>query len=277
MVSPISGGISAFIGALRRDPLRAGFIRHIGFISALSSRYLFPDELTGQFWTSLEEALHLVTRAKSVALLERDGFSPWEWSNFPDHFIDIISNVFKTTPIETLHSRLHSDRLFHLCQTWPSLTALRTEAALEEGVSDLPPDALPQLCHLEADIQMIRHIAPGRSVQTLYQVGMVPSWENDFELLASTVRECETLQRIQVNCYAGGEDYVDVLPAFAHDTLRFFQLRIFLVGSAFGHHEGTPYTVIGHPGPALRSFSTFPKTGGAPSYPTAQGLRNRCS
>jgi len=244
MVSPQegSGGISAFVGALRRDPLRAGFIRHIGFLSAFPfhepPKYLFSGELTGQFWISLEEALCLVTHPKSIAILEHDGFVPWSRSNFPNRFIDIISNVFETSRIKIFHSRLHSDRLSRLCQTWPSLNTLRAVLA----PAKFPPDALPQLCHLEADTRTICRVVPGRPIETLYHVGTDFCWEreNDFKLLASAVRGCETLQRIRVNCLASSEAHARTLAAFAHGALQFFHLRISFTDNAigYGYHDG---------------------------------------
>jgi len=243
----VSGAICAFVSALRRDPLRAGFIRHIGFICQVNARAnsrgigsLFPDELTDQFWTSLEEALCLVIHPISIAIRELNTtymfYMPWESPKIPGHFIDIISNVFKTSRIEYLHSHLDSNRLFHLCQTWPSLNTLRA-ATYEDAPTNIPPDALPQLCHLEVDTRMICHIAPGRPVETLGHTGEVICWGNDFELLASIVRGCDTLQRIRVNCRADSDD-VDILPAFAHDALRFFYLRISLKGDGIRFHGG---------------------------------------
>jgi len=162
-------------------------------------------------------------------------------SGIPGHFIDIISNVFKTSRIENLYSHLDSNRLFHLCQTWPSLTTLRT-ARYEYSPADIPPDALPQLCHLEANTRTICHIAPGGPIETLCHVGEVICWKNDFELFASVVRGCGTLQRARVNCRIDSED-VDILSAFAHDALRFFHLRITL-DDRRGSFRLTPSLVI---------------------------------
>jgi len=58
--------LEEFIQALRRDPLRASFIRHLSFVPEIGAPHfvaasIFPKDLSDQFWTSLEEALRLVT------------------------------------------------------------------------------------------------------------------------------------------------------------------------------------------------------------------------
>jgi len=154
----------------------------------------------------------------------------WKDSQLPDRFTDIISNLFKSSRIQNLHGYLRPNRLFQLCQTWPSLITLRAQSAPQDALPDLPPDALPQLRHLESDTRLVSHIAPGRAIETWYHKGeWCDNFTDDFKLLTSTIRSCTTLQRVRVECRARSESNAgNYLPAFAHDTLRNFHLQVSL-------------------------------------------------
>ena len=140
---------------IEKGPGAGTNIHRIGFIPVIQRRTpgsldlasIFPWERTEQFWASLEEALRLVTRARSIALL---GVTlTYRRSGFPPRFTDIIMDVFVALRIENLHAYLPPNRLFQICQAWPSLTTLRAKKLINDTFVDLPPDALPRLRHLE--------------------------------------------------------------------------------------------------------------------------------
>ena len=236
--------LEEFVRALKRDPVRASFIRHLSFVPEIDGPKfvavrIFPKDLSDKFWTSLEEALRLVTRLQSIGLLTAPDACVryWKDSQFSDRFTNIISNVFKSSRIQNFHAYLRPDRLFQLCQTWPSLITLRAERVSEDAFADLPPDALPQLRHLESDTRLMSHISPGRAIETWYHTGeWCNDFTDDFKLLTSTIRSCTTLQRVRVECRASSEsDAGSYFPAFAHDTLRNFHLKVFFEAEAIGY------------------------------------------
>ena len=267
--------MEAFVEALIRDPVRAASILHISFIpDARATRLaycrppppfsIFPEQPTEQFWTLLEQALRLVTRIKSIGLL-LGGVYSYDLS-FPDRFIGIIHNVFKASRIATLEAYLRAHRLFQLCQAWPSLTTLRAKT-WDADLVNLPSDALPLLRHLESDIPLMCHITPGRPIETWYNVGnecyCCSEDLDDLKQLTATIRSCETLRTVRVDCVVPDEDNVAaLLPAFSHDTLRSFYISIIIerlgVGDDPESHEFrlTPSLVVHLP---LRTLGHFPK------------------
>ena len=240
-------GIETFAQALRRDPVRAANIRHITFTCIPESwsptyrplaLYIFARHPTEEFWRLLEDALRLITRTNSIRLLLPDELFRRCRNDtlFPDRFTDVISNVFKASHIANLHAYIRSDRLFELCQSWPSLTTLHVEGLSwysRDALVALPSSALPLLRHLKSDPSLMHYITPGRPIETWYHAGEDPCLkgtseeQENMKRLTATIRSCETLQRVRVECEAyNDDDAVGFLPAFAHDTLRNLHLWI---------------------------------------------------
>lgn len=267
------GGIDAFAQALKRDPARASFIRHLTFATKTTSRdpeSIFSIPTTDDFWKSLEDAFRFITHLKSLRLLVEitDGSPTKKYPAYPDRFINIISGTFATHPIVTLRAQLPFSQLSQLCQTWPSLAALSVEGVPSDPLGDIAPGALPQLRRVcvESDVNLLCRIVPGRPVETIWHVGLFCEIGDvgdgdDFERLAATIRGCETLQAVQIGCISGGEeDSAQILPALANDNLRKIYLRIGLDEEAVynmdsGEVKLTPELVLqALPSGALEQF-----------------------
>ena len=241
--------MEAFTTALLRDPVRAANIHHITLKSKVyrtsygsvvgHARTIFPYRPSEQFWKFLEGALSLLVSAKKVKLLASESFNGTH-SEYPDRFIDIIGRVFPQLGVACLDAHLPPSVLFQLCGSWSSLTTLCAGGELRGSRVDLSSNTFPHLRHVKLTLDLMCHIVPGRSVETIYHVGE-PKGSRSFSRLKTTLRGCKTLRSARVCCCASTkDDSADLLPAFAHDNLREFHLTVELKYNVFTSSSDKP-------------------------------------
>lgn len=87
----------------------------------------------------------------------------------------------------------------------------------------------------------MRCIIPGRSIETVYLRTPCATNAEPLEapgLVATSLQACENLRKAQVHCYSEGEDdSAQMLPAFAHDTLREFHLFVAIEAEPFSRAD----------------------------------------
>lgn len=245
-----------FVAALMRDPVRAGNIRQIGFVPIVHpqrrgrtyERSIFPEEPTGQLWTSVEEALRLLVHVKIVRLHLFESLGGTDL-DYLDRLVEIVGGVFERLRVARLNAHLYlaPNRLFRLCQALRPLTTLSTSRLYGDPPTYLPPGALPQLRHVESDLDLICHIVPGRPIETLCHTGKACGLKDPdaFNRLTNTLRGCKTLLWARVSCCTRDEDdSAKLLPAFAHGNLREFYLTVAIDRNRHAPHSLTPSFVM---------------------------------
>jgi len=248
------GSIEEFVNALLRDPVRAAKIRRITFQPRCSYRDLsiFPPQPTEAFWEALKEALNLLVHTNIVVLL---AFISFDLANedYPDRFIDIIGSVFQRIGVPRLQADLPQRVLFRLWRLWPSLTDLYVHVVFEESPIYLPPDALPQLRHVELGVDLMRQVVLGRSIETITQYGgPINMHPNNVNRLRAIFQDCNTLRQARVTFHTSCKDeFAKLLPALAHDNLRDLGVTIQLT---YKLQPNPPPTVQALPPGALKYF-----------------------
>jgi len=232
--------IQAFADALMRDPRRAAHIRDIKFapwvlqVNCWIGKSILPDYPSEQLWSSLEEALRLLTRVERLRLFCPSHSVP----NEIGRLISIVGIVFQPY-VARLDTNLDGAALHRLCGpgAWPALTTLSTGGYNSRSLMAFSPSAFPQLLHVKSDRDSLIHIVPRRPIQTVYHNQSISAWGdgdlNALKRLQAALQGCKTLRKARLCCTAS-INVTDFLTGFSHDNLRQLYLLVRFKGFVYG-------------------------------------------
>lgn len=244
-ISPMKqgeGGIGAVADAILRDDIPASSVQKITIqaairVDAATAPYpptiftSFPRDV--QFWARLELALHKLTGLKAVRLAHMYG-SPRSGTDVvsPDRLLGVLIKALPSQSIEFFEASLFGHHIVDFCHSWPNLTTLKIPLVLPIRYT-LQPHDIPNLRRLEAMVEWITLLAPGRPLERIFQGGSLLGLHDMFgpsvSQLSQILESSPFAEVLSTTCYIDEEDEIPhILPQFSSLSLKFLEMTIFL-------------------------------------------------